>query len=181
MRWSGQAAEHESDHGKTHESCDGAGIAFEVAGQAAIVADPCQGSLDDPAFRQDDELVQFVAFDDLDDPAAGAGGGLRDARPLITGIGEDALDEGKEPAGSPVEDQSRAVAILDVGGMNDDVQEKAEGVDENMPFAARDLLARIIALRVKPGAPFCAALALWLSMIAAVGLASLPSRARVAR
>jgi hypothetical protein len=52
---------------------------------------------------------------------------------LIAGIGEDALDEGKQATVSLVEDQSRAVAILDVGGMNDDLQEKAERVDENMP------------------------------------------------
>jgi hypothetical protein len=32
--------------------------------------------------------------------------------------------------------------------MNGEVQEKAERVDENMPFATRDLLRRIIALWV---------------------------------
>jgi hypothetical protein len=64
--------------------------------------------------------------------------------------------------------------------MNDDVQEKAERIDEDVPLAARDLLARIKALRVERGAPFRAALALWLSMIATVGLASRPSRSRVA-
>ena len=64
--------------------------------------------------------------------------------------------------------------------MDDDVQEQAERVDENMPLAAGNLLARIEALRVKRSAPFCAALALWLSMMAAVGLASRPSRSRAA-
>jgi hypothetical protein len=38
--------------------------------------------------------------------------------------------------------------------MDDDVQEKAEGVDKNMPLATRDFLARIKALRVERGAPF---------------------------
>ena len=33
--------------------------------------------------------------------------------------------------------------------MNDDVQQEAERVDENVPLAARDLLARIVALRVE--------------------------------
>jgi hypothetical protein len=64
--------------------------------------------------------------------------------------------------------------------MNDDVQQETERVDEDMPLAARDLLARIEALRVDRSPPFCAALALWLSMIAAVGLASRPSCSRVA-
>lgn len=98
--------------------------------------------------------MQFVALDDLDDPTPRVGRGLRHARPLITGIGKDAFDKGKEASAALVEDQPRPVAVLDVGGMNDDLQEKAERVDENMPFAARNLLARIIALRVERRAPF---------------------------
>jgi len=43
----------------------------------------------------------------------------------------DALDEGKEAARASIESQPRSVAILYVGGMNDDVQEKAECVDED--------------------------------------------------
>jgi len=35
-----------------------------------------------------------------------------------------------------------------------DAQEKAERVDENVPLAARNLLARIEALGVDRGAPF---------------------------
>jgi hypothetical protein len=90
----------------------------------------------------------------FDDPASRAGDGVCHARSLIVGIGEDALDEGKTEASSLVEDPSRAAAMLDISGMNDEVQEKGERVDENMPFAARDLLARIIALRVERRAPF---------------------------
>jgi hypothetical protein len=44
--------------------------------------------------------------------------------------------------------------------MDDDVQQEAERVDQDVPLAARDLLARIEALRVERAAPFCAALAL---------------------
>ena len=57
-------------------------------------------------------------------------------------------------AGAPVEDQPGAIAILHIGGMDNDVQEKAERVDQNMSLAARDLFARIKALRVERGAPF---------------------------
>jgi hypothetical protein len=42
-----------------------------------------------------------------------------------------------------IEDQSRAVAILQIGWMDDDVQQEAERVDQDVPLAARDLLARI--------------------------------------
>ena len=98
--------------------------------------------------------MQFVALDDFDNPTARRGGGLRHAWSLIAGIGEDALDEGEEAARASIEDQPCPVAILHVGGMNDDVQEKAERIDEDVPLAARDLLARIEALRIERGAPF---------------------------
>jgi hypothetical protein len=64
--------------------------------------------------------------------------------------------------------------------MDHDVQQEAERIDEDMPLAARDLLARIEALRVDRRPPFCAALALWLSITAAEGLASRPSFSRSA-
>lgn len=104
--------------------------------------------------------MQFVALDDFDDPIPRTGRGMCHAWSLIASVGEDTLDEGKEASGSLIEDPSRTVAILDVGGMNDNGQEEAERVDENMPFAARDLLARIIALGIDRGPPFCAPLAL---------------------
>ena len=118
------------------------------------MTDPGQGSLDDPALGQDDKFVQFVALDDLDHPTARAGGGLRDPWPLITGIGEDALNEGKEAARAPIENQANPVTVLKVGGMNDDIQQKAERIDKDVALAPGDLLARIKTLRIKRGAPF---------------------------
>jgi hypothetical protein len=154
MGWLGQASEHDADHGETDEGGGGSGVTLEVARQAAVVADPGEGALDDPALGQDDEAMQFVALDDFEPPGAGLGDSGGGVRSLVAGIGEDALDEGEPAAGAPIENQPRAVAILDIGGMDHDVQEKAERVDENMPLAARDLLARIKALRVDRGAPF---------------------------
>jgi len=89
--------------------------------------------------------VQLVAFDDLDDPTTCAGCGRCDARPLVAGIGEDAFDKGKQCAGVLIEHQCRAVAILDVGGMDGDAQEEAERVDQDVPLAAFDLLTRVVA------------------------------------
>jgi hypothetical protein len=111
-------------------------------------------SNNDPALGQNDELVRLVSLDDFDDPTPGAGGGFCRARPLIAGIGEDAFDEGEQAACAVIENQSRAVAILNIGGVNDDVQEQAERIDEDVPLAARNLLARIKALRVECRAPF---------------------------
>src|SRR5260370_20540742 len=64
--------------------------------------------------------------------------------------------------------------------MNRNAQQEAERVDKDMPLAPGDFLPRIIALRVKRSPPFGAPLALWLSMMAAVGLASRPSCSRTA-
>jgi hypothetical protein len=154
MSCPGQASEHDADHGQSDEGSDGAGVALEIACQAAIAADPGQGSFDDPALGQYDEFMQLVALDDLEHPTAGPGCGSRGARSLIAGIGEDALDEGEEAAGAPIEYQPRPVAVLNIGGMDDDVQQEAERIDQDMALAPGDLLARIKPLRVKRGAPF---------------------------
>lgn len=180
MAWSGQSPEHDADHGEANKGSGGSGIALEITRQASVVADPGKRAFNDPALGQDDEAMAFSAFDDLELPGTGLGNRSSGLRPLIAGIGEDALNEGEQTPGAPIKHQSRTVAILHVGGMDNDIQEQAERVDENIPLAARNLLARIEALRVEPSAPFCAALALWLSMMAAVGLASRPSCSRVA-
>jgi hypothetical protein len=41
-----------------------------------------------------------------------------------------------------------------------------------MPLLALDLFARIVTMRINAGPPFSALFTLWLSMMAAVGLAS---------
>lgn len=154
MSCPGQATEHDADHGEANEGLGGSSIALEVARETAIMADPCEGSLNDPSFGQDDEAVQVVALDDFELPGAGlcdGGGGLGS---LVAAIGEDALDEGEETARASIENQRRPVAVLHIGRMNDDVQQEAERIDEDVPLAARDLLARIEPLRVKRGAPF---------------------------
>ena len=153
MGWPGQASEHETDHGDAHEGGDSSGIAFEIARQAAIATDPGQGSFDGPAFWQDDEVMCVGALDDLEHPAAGIGDRLCRLRSLIAGIGEDALDKGEGAARLP-QHLTHTVAILNVGGVHDDTQQEAECIDQDVPLAARNLLARIEALRVERGAPF---------------------------
>ena len=64
------------------------------------------------------------------------------------------------------------IAVLHIGGVNHDPQHHAERINQDVPLAADDLLAGVIPLRIDRGPPFCAALALWLSLIAAEGLAS---------
>jgi hypothetical protein len=175
-----QAPQHDFDHGETDETDNGSGIALEVAHEAAVSADPCERSLDNPSLGQHGELMHLVALDDLDDPTARVRSSKRRARPLISGIGENAQDEGPKRARRLVQHKACAVAILNIGGMDGDAQQQAERVDEDMPFATDDFLGRIIALGVEKSPPFGAPLALWLSMMAAVGLASRPSCSRKA-
>ena len=155
MSWPGQASEHDADHGEADEGGDGSGVALEVAREAAIAADPGEGALDDPSLGQDDEAVQIVALDDLELSSCRSWRRLLAIfGSLIAGIGEDAFDEGEQAARAPIETSRGAIAILDIGGMDDDVQQEAERIDEDMALATRDLLARIEALRVERGAPF---------------------------
>ena len=82
MSWPGQASQHDADHREPDEGGDSACVALEIAPQAAIAADRefvRRSSAAVAGGGQDDEFVQFVAFDDLDHPTAGAGSGSRDA------------------------------------------------------------------------------------------------------
>ena len=56
--------------------------------------------------------------------------------------------------------------------MNDDAQRQALGVDQRVNFAALDLFAGVVAYLAVMAPPFSADFSDWLSMIAAVGLAS---------
>ena len=73
---------------------------------------------------------------------------------LVRRVSEDVLDEGEEAAGAPIEYEPCAIAILHSGRVDDDVEHQTERVDQDITFAARDLLGRIKALRIKRGAPF---------------------------
>jgi len=129
-------------------------VAFEIAGEAPIAANPGECSLDDPAFGEHEETMQFIALDDGELPGAGLGDGGHCLRPLVRGISEDTFDEREEETRAAIEDEQYTVAVLHGGRVDDDVQQQAERVDQDMAFAARDLLGRIKALRVKRGAPF---------------------------
>ena len=65
-----------------------------------------------------------------------------------------------------------AIAVLNAGGMNDGMEQQTYRIYEYMALLALDLFARIIAMRIDAGPPFSALFTLWLSIMAAVGLAS---------
>jgi len=49
-----------------------------------------------------------------------------------------------------------AIAILNVGGMDDGVQQQTQRVDENMPLLALDQFARIEPVQIDASPPFSA-------------------------
>jgi len=103
--------------------------------------------------------------------------GLLEFWSLIAAVGKQLFQERIHPEQGSKQ-QDAAVTILDIGGMNDGVEQQAQRVYENMALLALDLLAGIVARRVDARPPFSALLTLWLSMIAAVGLASRAAASR---
>ena len=97
--------------------------------------------------------MRIGSLDDLDRPSAGRGNCLHHSRSLITCIGDYFFGEWKAPPHA-WQQVVRAVAVLYVGGQNTHAKKETERVDEDMALAARDLLARIEALRVNRRAPF---------------------------
>lgn len=152
---------------------------LEVAGQSPVATDPADGALDDPPLRQHDEAVPVAAAHDLHLPRAGAGDGGGHLRPLIACIADDALDEGEQPA-RLTQQWFGTGPVLHIGRMHQHREQQADGVGQQVALAADDFLARVVARRVERRAPFCAAFAVWLSMIAVVGLASRPACSRTA-
>jgi hypothetical protein len=52
------------------------------------------------------------------------------------------------------------------------MEQQTQRIYQEMALLALDLLARIVAMRIDEGPPFSALFTLWLSIMAAVGLAS---------
>jgi hypothetical protein len=92
-------------------------------------------------------------------------------RPLIGAVGKQLLEKWKQ-AFHRRQKQEATVTLLNAGGMYDGVEQQTQRIYQYMALLALDLFARIIAMRIDAGPPFSALFTLWLSIMAAVGLAS---------
>jgi len=144
MAWSGQSPEHDADHGESHKGGDRCGVAFEVASQPAVAADPGERPLDNPPFGQDLEAGGVGSLHDLQPPCPGTPGDERHLRTCVSAISKDTFNERKHPS-RLAQHLEGAVTILNIGGMNDDAQQEAQRVDQDVPLAALDPLARVVA------------------------------------
>jgi hypothetical protein len=149
------------------------GEVLEVLGEPAAAPEPGEGPFHDPALGQRHEARAVATLHDLQPPSSDPGHRRRGRLALAGASGEDHPDEPEQPTRGP-QKRHGPVPVLGVGGMDGSAQQEAQRVDRDVPLLALDPLARIKALRVDTRAPFSALFTLWLSMIATVGLASLP-------
>ena len=146
---------------------------FPVFGETATAAKPANGAFDDPTFGQNDEAFDLVApADDFGDEAwHDVGQIIVEHRPAIGAVGKQLLEK-RELSEQGGQQHEAAVAILNIGGRDQCVQQQTQRIDKNVELLALDQLAAIESMRIDARPPFSALFTLWLSTIQAVGLAS---------
>ena len=119
--------------------------------------EPGDGAFDHPTPGLDDEALHRIgSLDDLGlEIGQDAGQGAVKDRALIGAVGEQFPEKGKQTEQGR-QQRETAVAILNVGGGDDAVQQQALRIDQNMPLLALHQLAGIEAVAVDASPPFSA-------------------------
>jgi hypothetical protein len=126
LGWIAQLSEHEPNGGEAQE-CERLAIeALPIFGQPSAAIEPGDGAFDDPAFGHDLEADRVLgALDDFNlERGENLHHGVGELRSLIAAIGEQLLQEW-EHAEQGRQNKNAAIAILDVGRMNDGMQQQA--------------------------------------------------------
>src|ERR1035437_6969393 len=110
---------------------------FPVLGKPAATIEPRNGALDDPSTRQNDEA--FGPIGTLDDFGfelrSDLGQRRMEDRPRIGDIGKEPFQKRKQ-AEKRGQQQDAAVAILNIGRMNNRVQQQTLCIYQDMPLLA---------------------------------------------
>ena len=107
-------------------------------------------------WHNDEALHPIGSLDDLGlEIGQDAGQGAVKDRALIGAVGEQFPEKGKQTEQGRQQSET-AVAILNVGGGDDAVQQQALRIDQNMPLLALDQLAGIEAVAVDASPLFSA-------------------------
>ena len=148
-------SEHELNGRELDEGERVAVEVLPVLGQSAAAVEPGDGAFDHPTPGLDDEALHPIgSLDDLGlEIGQDAGQGAVKDRPLIGAVGEQFPEKGKQTEQGR-QQRETAVAILNVGGGDDAVQQQALRIDQNMPLLALDQLAGIEAVAVDASPPF---------------------------
>ena len=116
---------------------------LQIFGETPAPSEPCEGSFDDPPLRKGDK--SFCVIGTLDDLHIHSRHyfcyGAAKQRALIAAIGVEFHQE-RIHAEHGRHAEYAAVAILNVSGMNDGMNQQALRIDENVPLLALDLLSR---------------------------------------
>lgn len=160
---------HQVYHADQNSRFAAFGEQFIIFAQSAVATKPGECAFDNPAAFQDDKSC-VGPFDNFDDPRK------RLQRPIhkLTGvatIGPDA-PQARKAAMHPLQHNPPSVAILNIGGVNHHRKDQAERVYNNVALAPGYFLAGIVSAA---RAPFSTVFTLWLSTIAALGVACLPA------
>ena len=140
-----KTSQHEANHRQVDHGFAGQGLAFVVSTQSARTPEPTESTLHDPASRQHFEGVQVGALHNFDAATLPLG---RQTHQLshITSIGPDVFDFSASPLAEECGQQWLGpIAVLDVGRQDHHLEEQADGVDQDMPLASVDFLARVVA------------------------------------
>src|ERR1700760_2009142 len=143
----GEASGQQPEMGD-EEPCDfGCGRTFEVLGEAAASTEPSEGAFDNPAPRQKLEAFDPLwSLDDLDRPRSAMGQCGDELIAAVDPVGKD-MTQLREPASQPLQQGDGPMAILNVGGMNVDGEQKAVGVGDDVPLAPVDAFTGVEASR----------------------------------
>ena len=97
-----------------------------VLGETAAAPQPCEGAFDDPAPGQQHEAFGGIrSLDDFQGPASMAFDAAFEFVAGISAIGED-MAQPREPEADGFENIDGAVAVLNVRGVDQDEQQKAD-------------------------------------------------------
>ena len=161
-----QPSQHDADHGDVDPGFFTARKHFVVLGQSAPGGEPSERSLYYPPTRKDMEPpgpdllpIHFSpfrgpdashatpgVFDNLDLPAQRRLDPLDKTTFVVGAIGPDQLETRKALSEGP-EQVFATIMVLKTGLMHEQMHDQPIGVDEQVPLAAFDLLAAVVAAR----------------------------------
>src|SRR3954463_7575018 len=169
----GEAVEHEADRGQGDHGFGDLGQRLVVLGQSAPSAEPAERPFDHPAARLHDKAGGACGAANNDQHQTRQIAGEPGRKLIVDAVGE----HGPEPDVEwfqALQQVAQAIGILNVGRMYQDAEQQPS---VSTATCLLRLFSRFAASQPR-GPPLSVVLTLWVSMIAAVGLASRPAPSR---